>query len=203
MKPNCCPISPSTVHRIIAHIFPLVEPLPPNLISIPLLQRHHFLGLSIDNVTDYLSWPSANQSHVLQLIESETVPYLDHHLRVQYTADREDLLAHVCITPNLRLVFLWEEENGWRYHNLSTMPFPPNSYADFSSAYMQNNVLPEQCHDLKLSCDDDEISYWNTYGQGDNDLLDTKTLEDSEDAYWARYSLVQGTRIAYRLGHSH
>ncbi len=205
MEPNCSPILPSTIHRIIAHIFPSVEPLPPNLISKPLLQRHHFLGLTPDNATEYLAWPSANQSHVLQLLETQTLPYPDDHLSVQYTADREDLLAHVCITPNLRLLFLWEPENGWRYHDLAIMPFLPNSYADFSTAYSvytQNDFLPEQIDDLEVSCDNDEDAYWNAYDQGDGLLHrppDPKTLEDSEDAYWAQYSSIQGTRPTHRF----
>jgi hypothetical protein len=183
--PMAGPISPSTVHRILAHISPLEDPLPPSLISKPLLKRHHFLGLTPDDNAEYLAWPSSSDpSHLLRLLEGP-LQVLGDHLNAQYTADSEELLAHVCISSDLRLVFLWEEENGWQYHNLATMPFPPHSVEDFNDACSF------------YSRKDDEDSYWNSYGQQDDSshhLSVPKVHEDigSEDAYWARYSSIQG-----------
>ena len=197
---DCCPISPAIVHRILAHFSPLIEPLPPNLISKRLLQRHHFLNLTPDNAAEYLAWPSqSGESHGLDLLDIQSLPTVDDHLSVQYTADTEDLLAHVRISPNLRLVFLWEQESGWQYHNLAPMPFPPDAYADLSDAralYSPNDFLQMQGHEVKASSDD-ENSYWNSYCGGDDDLdrpSSIKVLDESnsEDAYWARYSTIQG-----------
>jgi hypothetical protein len=199
MAADCRPISPPTVHRILAHISPLEDPLPQNLISKPLLQRHLFLGLTLDDAAEYVAWPSASdQSHVLRLIEGQTLPTLGDDLDVHYTADGEDLLAHVCISSDLRLVFLWEKHNGWQYHDLATMPFPPNSVEDFNDAYSLHSMsdfLLEQDYDVKAGGSDDD-SYWNSYGQqGDAPHLPiVKVSEDtkSEDGYWARYSNIQG-----------
>ena len=196
---DCCPISPAIVHRILAHFSPLIERLPPNLISKRLLQRHHFLNLTPDNAAEYLAWPSqSGESHVLDL---QSLPNVDDYLSVQYTADSEDLLAHVRISPNLRLVFLWEHESGWQYHNLAPMPFPSDAFADLNDAralYSPNDSLQVQNHEIKAS-NDDENSYWNSYSGGDDDLDhpssdSIKVLDESnsEDAYWARYSTIQG-----------
>lgn len=196
-------ISTGIVFRLLDHI---TDEIPVNLISKPLLQRHHFLGLTPHD-SEYLIWPSENQSHVLQLLSTEPLPSQEHteHLSVHYTADKEHLLAHVRITPELRLVFLWDmDHKDWRYHNVDTMPFPVNSYSRFNDAvavYSPDDFLQEQCHDAHVSGDQDEDddSYWNSYSQGDhqdpNGHLPTAKSNDNlntEDAYWARYSTVQG-----------
>lgn len=194
------PIAPSTVHRILAHISPLEDPLPQNLISNPLFQRHHFLGLTPDDATEYVAWPSsADKSHVQRLLEGQPLPHLSDHLNAQYTADSDDFLAHVCISSDLRLVFLWENKNGWQYHNIDTMPFPPHSIEDFNDAYglySKSDFLLEQDYEEKTSGGDDDDSYWNSFAQQDDSphLSVPKASEDPnpEDAYWARYSNIQG-----------
>ena len=195
------PILPSTVHRILAHISPLEDPLPPSLVSKPLLKRHHFLGLTLDDGAEYLAWPSSSDpSRLLRLLEGP-LRDLGAHINAQYTADSEELLAHVCISSDLRLVFLWEEENGWQYHNLATMPFPSHSIEDFNDAhslYSKSDFLSESAYEVAVSGSDDDDSYWNSYGQQDNSSHHpsaSKPPEDiaSEDAYWARYSTIQGT----------
>lgn len=50
-------ISSAMVSRILAHISPLKGPLPQNLVSKPLLQRHHFLGLTPDDAAEYVALP--------------------------------------------------------------------------------------------------------------------------------------------------
>lgn len=210
-------IPPATVFRLLAHIAHPAEPIPPNLLSKPLLQRHHFLRLTPDTPAEYLIWPStsADQSHVLHLLESQPLPSPEEHsshsvaLDTTYTADREHLHAHVRITPDLKIVFLWDDkERDWRYHNLATMPFPANAYANFRDAvavYSPDDFLQEQDYEMKISGDadgDDDDAYWDAYGGGDDDAADrlpaSKPAEDlnSEDAYWARYNSVQGAFIA-------
>jgi hypothetical protein len=130
------------------------------------------------------------------------------HLDARYTADSEEFLAHVCISPDLRLVFLWEDEtDGWQYHNLATMPFPRGSIEDFKCAYSYSLYSPNFLAEPSATCevmvsagDDDDDSYWNSYGQqqeanSEHYLSASKVVEDvnSEDAYWARYSTIQGT----------
>ena len=198
-----CPISPSTVHRILAHISPLEDPLPKSLISEPLLQRHHFLGLTPDDAAEYLAWPSSSDpSRLLQLLEGP-LQDLGDHLNVKYTADCEEFLAHVCISSDLRLVFLWEIESGWQYHNLATMPFPLDSVGDLNDAYSRyskTDFLSEPEYEVRTSGGDDDDSYWNSYGQQDDSAPHfpaSKAPEDtnSEDAYWARYSNIQGKEL--------
>jgi len=198
------PITPATVHLVLAHIAPLEAPLPPHLVSRPLLQRHHFLGLTPDNAAEYLVWPSEEQSHVAELLQNRPVPSHDEseeHLIIQYTADTENLIAQVRITSDLRILFLWDNQHGWQYHNLATMPFPSNTYTEFSdafAAYSPNDFLPEPTSPAAIAEDDDD-SYWNAYGKGDD--LDQPQVSrpaqdanaNSEDAYWAQYSSVQGS----------
>ncbi|KDR85019.1 hypothetical protein GALMADRAFT_233586 [Galerina marginata CBS 339.88] len=193
-------ISPATVHVVLDYLCPLAGPIPPHLISRPLLQRHHFLALSPDNAAEYLAWPSPEQSHAVHLLQSEPIPTHDLPFPVHYLPDPESIQAHVRITPALRLVFLWDKNHGWLYHNVALMPFPANSYSSFDDALAAcspEDFLPEQSHHFTVQGDDDD-SYWNAYGQGDvpdhnssSGYLDPNP--SSEDAYWAQYATVQGS----------
>ncbi|KAF4623943.1 hypothetical protein D9613_001821 [Agrocybe pediades] len=198
-------ISAATVHVILDYLCPLTAPLPAHLISKPLLQRHHFLDISPDNAADYLAWPSANpeeQSHAVAVLQSEAVPLHDH-FQVNYVPDPHDIQAHVRITPDLRLIFLLDKQNGhWLYHNVALMPFPAHSYSSFDDAlkaYSPDDFLPEQNHVFDQKDQDDEDSYWNAYGAGDDDSHQPRSDDyldngaNSEDAYWAQYSAVQGS----------
>jgi len=211
MSIKCAPISVATVHLVLAHISPLEGSLPPHLVSRPLLQRHHFLGLTPENAAEYLAWPSSEQSHVVELLQTQALPSHDEHLIIHYTTDTENLTAHIRITPDLRLLFLWDNQNGWQYHNVDLMPFPSNSYTNFSdafAAYSPDDFLPEPQYAVTAPDDgdgDDDDSYWNAYGQGDEDhpppssrsAKETKDL-NSEDAYWAQYSSVQGEQRVFQ-----
>ena len=191
------PLSPATVHIVLYHVCPLSDPLPPHVISTPLRQRHHFLALSPDSPVDYLAWPSPNQSHAVNLLQSLPLPSHDLLFPVQYSADPENIFAYVRITTDIRLVFLWNIiEDGWQYHNVALMPFPPNSYASLADAMAlrsPDDFLPEQ----HIIADDDDLSYWDAYGQGELSHHISRTSLDpepsSEDAYWAQYSTVQGS----------
>ncbi|CAA7266463.1 unnamed protein product [Cyclocybe aegerita] len=194
-------ITAASVQVVLAHLCPLIGPLPPHLVSRPLLQRHHFLALSPDSAEEYLAWPSPDRSRAVHLLQSLQLPSHDQPFSVQYTADAEHITAHVRITPNLRLLFLWDPRNTWQYHNAALMPFPSNSYTTLSdafAAYSADDFLPEQGFNLKVAVEDDD-SYWNAYGGGDDDdhLPASGKSQDSslnsEDAYWAQYSSVQGS----------
>ena len=188
------PLSPASVHLVLDYICPLSVPLPPHIISIPLRQRHHFLALSPENPVDYLTWPSPDQSHAVNLLQSLPLSSHDLLFPVQYTVDPENIFAHTRITSDIRLVFLWNDIEGWQYHNVTLMPFPPNSYPSLDDAMTPDNFLPEQHPTINVP-DHNDHSYWDSYGQDDvADLSGTRLDPDpsSEDAYWAQYSNVQG-----------
>ncbi|PPQ64376.1 hypothetical protein CVT26_002083 [Gymnopilus dilepis] len=193
-------ISPATVHVILDYVRPLTGPVPPHLLSRPLLQRHHFLSLSPDDPADYLAWPSPDRSHAVQLLQESSASPHDLPLLVHYLPDPQNFQAHVRITSELRLIFLWDKSHGWQYHNVALMPFPPNTYSsldDALSAFSPDDFLPEQNPSYAVKEEDDD-SYWDAYGQDDDSdrhrssgLLDPNT--SSEDAYWAQYSNIQGS----------
>jgi len=184
---------------VLDHICPLSAPLPPHIISTPLRQRHYFLALLPDNPVDYLAWPSPNQSHAVNLLQSLPLPSHDLLFPIQYTADPENIFAYARITSDIRLIFLWNITEGWQYHNIALMPFPANSYPSLTDAmalYSSDDFLPEQ-HPTAKIVDDDDHSYWDSYAQSEASHHISKTHLDSEpsseDAYWAQYSTVQGS----------
>jgi len=186
-------ITAATVDTLLEYVD---RAIPPYLLSKPLLQRHHFLGISPDNPEEYLAWPSSGRSQAVRLLlQSHPIsPSHDSPLCVNYTADPEHILAHVRIIPELRLVFLWDS-NQWLYHNLALMPFPPKSYSTFNDAldaYTSDDFLHEQSYPVTANGD----SYWNSYGNdSDQPSISANPLDaipSSEDAYWAQYATVQG-----------
>ena len=200
------PIHPVTVHSVLTVISPpsqLVQP-PSHIVSRPLRLRYRFLHP--DTPTAYLCWPSPDQDRAIALLEDLSI---DHHSpdpqAVRYISDGDLLLAHVAVTPDLRLVFHWDRdgEDGWRYHDAKLMPFPPGCHVALQSAIIASPVV----HATNTSAsehdalDDDNDAYWNAYDQRgeDQESLDfsgphSQEIEqaDSEDAYWAKYAAVQG-----------
>ncbi|KDQ63725.1 hypothetical protein JAAARDRAFT_75982 [Jaapia argillacea MUCL 33604] len=112
------PIQPHTIQLILQYIAPpsllTCQPLPPHLISKPLLQRHHFLQLSpqpdddsedtenasAKRIQEYLSWPSSSHPSTIAILES--LPLLSNddgeqisEWPVRYTSDSEYTYAHV------------------------------------------------------------------------------------------------------------
>ncbi|TFK41129.1 hypothetical protein BDQ12DRAFT_720836 [Crucibulum laeve] len=210
--PSPSPISPTTISLVLQYISPpssLTDPVPPHLLSKPLLRRHHFLALSPDHPATYLSWPSPDQQRAIDLLEAlpdrSRDPSHPSFFPISYSADPECVYAHVRITPDspdsLCLIFLWDNIDGWQYHNLSLTPFPPNSHTSIQDAlamfHSPDDFLQE--HSVALDMPDEDDDYWNAYGVGDDDALASQsfTKEDShtnsEDAYWAQYASVQGS----------
>ncbi|KAG6885281.1 hypothetical protein C0993_003712 [Termitomyces sp. T159_Od127] len=162
-------------------------PLPGHLVSTPLAQRHHFLHITPDQPAQYLAWPSDRQPDAQQtavdLLQSLQTPLQHPVYTVRYTADAESSFAHVPIaTPNppgLRLVFQWSPD-GWKFHNLALMPFPPNTN--------------DSVHEIR---DDPPDSYWDAYAHNDDQG------DATEDAYWDQYSTVYGqSRSSSHMSHS-
>ncbi|KAF6765938.1 hypothetical protein DFP72DRAFT_1872 [Ephemerocybe angulata] len=242
--PPAAPIEPATVSLVLSYLVPLDSPLPPHLLSRPLLKRHHFLSLEIDDPVAYLAWPSNDRDAAIsQLLSGESHLPDDLHLNVRYSADDDALTAHVhlpsttssgsgggskmpCSTSGsdpslpssppkeLRLIFQHDPTEGWQYHNTSFMPFPRDTFPTIAGAYGAlaapgpDDFLAEQSHygdhlvTVAGADDDDDDSYWNSYGQDVDEDPDApqksgglKSHPDpnSEDAYWARYSSIHGT----------
>ncbi|KAI0963540.1 hypothetical protein AcW1_000588 [Taiwanofungus camphoratus] len=219
------PISPNVVRIVLQYIAPpsqLSQPLPPFLLSRSLLQRHRFLQLSPDSPLEYLCWPSSadGQSRAIDLLEALSRPIHDDEpalYPVQYSHNGENTYAHVDLSSGdddgARLVFEWDDGDGWKYHDTNMMPFPQGSrlvlqdvLARELSTQAQKLFIPparSTIHGLEdLGSDDgDDDDYWNAYEmQEEHASLESHhalPVKDgggsTEDAYWARYSSVHGT----------
>ncbi|KAG6902875.1 hypothetical protein C0995_010044 [Termitomyces sp. Mi166 len=203
-------LSPPLISLVLEYIAPpsLLAPLPPHLISNPLAQRHHFLRITPDSPAHYLAWPSDlnpnAQQLAVDLLESLPTPLHLPVYTIRYTADPESSFAHVAIStqnpPGLRLVFQWASSDGWKFHNLALMPFPPDSY------HSVRDILPYRPHDDPAIVDGDEHDpYWDAYGQSDDSddqevvtKSNAESEQDTEDAYWAQYSTVHGSADSTR-----
>jgi hypothetical protein len=208
------PISSYTINLVLQYISPpsqLARPIPSHLLSRSLLQRHALLGISPQDPSAYLSWPSSDSDRAIQHLESLQMP-LDEQspdFLVGYTVDPEHAYAHVHVKPTgdngLRLVFEWDGEESWKYHDSTVMPFPPGTrpFLDDPAALAASDFIPSPSFGGEQQVkgatgDGDDDDYWNSYGAEDDvgmkHLLSTSKGEAdvSEDAYWARYSAVQG-----------
>ncbi|KAM5535443.1 hypothetical protein V8D89_010965 [Ganoderma adspersum] len=218
-------LSPNLFHVLLQYISPpsqLTQPIPPHLLSKPLLQRHHFLHLTPEHPDDYLCWPSSpeNKARVIHLLEARSRPLDDDQpslFPVQYSFDGEYFFAHVDLSTNTdqgpRVILQWDESGEWKYHNTDLMPFPPGSRLALEDVLVppsppnpvsrQPFARPSYLHtydvgDLHDDSDDDD--YWNAYGAtdiGDSHYSQgpaaAKDSASSEDAYWAQYASVHGT----------
>jgi len=196
------PILPHSVNLILHYISPpsqLSIPLPPHLISKDLLHRHHFL--QPDTPDAYLCWPSPHQYHTIAFLENlhidddqcTTYP-------VRYVSD-DQTYAHVAVTSGLRLIFQWDNLEGWKYHDAKLMPFPPGCYTSLQDAVNQPLVKPVAEYSSPISGGRDladEDTYWDAYGQEEADEETSITSrgnhaqDSTEDDYWAQYAAVQG-----------
>jgi hypothetical protein len=215
------PISPYTINLILQYISPpsqLFNTIPSNLLSHSLLQRHILLEISPADSSSYLSWPSSGRDHAIQHLESLPMPLdeLAPDFLVGYTVDPEHAYAHVHIKPTgddgLRLVFEWDGQDSWKYHDSNVMPFPPRTHPDLSDAIAAAATVPapelsgeKKGKNEEGDGDGDDNDYWNSYGREDSDLqllpsTSTDETDASEDVYWAQYASVQGMPSVVPLG---
>ena len=219
------PISPYSINLILQYISPpsqLARPIPPNLLSHSLLKRHALLEISSEDSSSYLCWPSSDRDRAIQLLESlpMSLDELTPDFPVAYAIDPEHAYAHVHVKSTgddgLRLVFEWDGEETWKYHDANVMPFPSGTHPSLGDAPTNVVSIPIPVSefggekqdkggdgDVKNANDD---AYWNSYGVEDDDRaqLPSSTSKDetdaSEEAYWARYASVQGmSRSLWRL----
>jgi len=207
-------ITPLTINITLQYILPpsqLSQPLPTHLTSTSLLKRHHFLQIDTNDPIEYLSWPSPNRERAIDLLENLSTRRDDEgngEYEVRYTSDVEYTYAHVRLEEHLRIIFQWDAEDGWKYHDANLLPFPPGSQEslqDVLADAVAKSSSPVANLHPKLSLAGGEVSknddddYWNAYGaQGDDDIHPEPetlplTMESSEDAYWAQYASVQGS----------
>ena len=208
------PISLYTINLILQYISPpsqLAYPIPSNLLSHSLLQRHALLELSPADSSSYLSWPSSGRDCAIQHLESLQMPLdeLASDFLAGYTTDSEHAYAHVHVKPTgddgLRLVFEWDGQDSWKYHDSNVMPFPPGTHPSLddaiSAAVTASSPELSRIKQEKSENDDGESNdndYWNSYGTEDGRGMQLQSsmskgeTDASEDAYWARYTSVQG-----------
>ncbi|EPQ60793.1 hypothetical protein GLOTRDRAFT_124543 [Gloeophyllum trabeum ATCC 11539] len=204
--PAPAPLPAHAVSLVLQYIAPpsgIAQPLPPHLLSRPLLQRHHFLAISPDDPKEYLSWPSSApdvRARALALLEDlPSVDPEDALYPVQYTSDAESTYAHVHIPSllpssgddDLRLVFHWGGDE-WKYHDAALMPFPPNSSPDLESPVAASLPVPQYLpsdENVRGGADatpgqesDDDDDYWNSYGGGDDDGDEERDTHHSRNA---------------------
>ena len=206
------PISPYSINLILQYISPpsqLARPVPPNLLSHSLLQRHALLEISLEDPSSYLCWPSSGRDRAIQLLESlpMSLDELNPDFPVAYAVDPEHAYAHVHVKPTgddgLRLVFEWDGKETWKYHDANVMPFPSGTHPSLGDAPASIASIPISVSESggekqDKGGDGDDDAYWNSYGVDDDDRaqLPPSTSKDemdaSEDAYWAQYASVQG-----------
>jgi len=196
------PLTPEFIALILHYIVPpsQLSPLPPHLLSSSLRQRHHFLQISPDHPASYLAWPS-NSHLAIHLLEDVPKPIDDISFPVRYTSDAESAYAHVSILPEhphgLRLVFQWNSPDGWKYHNLALMPFPPHSSESPQDTLQQSDPEYIRMGDQV----DTDAAYWDAYTHPDEDappitVADSDPQRGAEDSYWSQYAAIHGE---YRL----
>ncbi|KAF8745547.1 hypothetical protein AX14_006870 [Amanita brunnescens Koide BX004] len=186
-------VSQDTVRLVLVYIGQSL-PLPPHLLSKPLLQRHYFLQITPDDYIAYLAWPGSEPELLADVLSGLSLPPDDHAVyTIAYSSDQEITLAHVPVVSAdaaynslIRLVFMWDNVDAtWKYHNLAPMPFPQDSVPSVDQAMSQTSF-----DQFEIDAD----SYWDTPDQPDEvGHHDRKSRSDSDDDYWARYSIVQGS----------
>lgn len=209
-------MNPSNIERYqVDYILQFISP-PSNLQAIPIhdlsramMQRHHFLSITTESPHEYLSWPSKDGQvgkEALDLLE-QYYTYAHHDpYRTVYTSDGDYTYGHVALScsgldKGIRLVFQWDfSSESWKFHDLKTMPFPegakssPEAVSPFSTQVMSTPTLVTG-GGSPVSEDDDD-AYWNAYGNDQSSCGRTTSAPiketDSEDAYWAQYSAIQG-----------
>ena len=214
-KMNPSNIEQHTVDYILEFISPPsnLRAIPVHELSIAMMRRHHFLGISPHTPHEYLSWPSSDDGkagkEAIDLLERYYTYAVHYPYTTVYTSDGDYTYGHVALScpeldEGIRLVFQWDfSTESWKYHDLKTMPFPdrakstPQAVSPFSTRVMSTPTLVTVGGSPTSEGDDD--AYWNAYG-GDEDgqwshgRPTSASINDpgSEDAYWAQYSAIQG-----------
>ena len=226
MDIDIVPIPLYTINLILQYISPpsqLMTPIPSDLLSLSLLQRHRLLDITLTDPSSYLTWPSSGRDCAIQLLESLPMPLdkLALDFLVGYAADPEHTYAHVHVKSTgddgLRLVFEWDGQESWKYHDSNVMPFPPGTRQSLSDAIAGAATITIPVPESKGpkpgnpgngddgEDTDNDNDYWNSYcaedvcGMQSSPSIGRDEVGASEDAYWAQYASVQGVFLQQRL----
>lgn len=205
------PLTALTLNVVLEYISPPENlPIPTYLLSKDLLKRHHFLSITPNDPLQYLSWPSDSDQPDANIIPRLDQLAADRHSQpvIRYSSDADSVLAHVHVSGSendgLRLVFQYEltDASGggaWKYHNAACMPFPKGCQTSVPNLGHETKEPASISQDVD---DDEDSDYWNAYGNDPDDQehavparSKVATPGDSEDAYWAQYSAVQGEQV--------
>ncbi|KDQ12904.1 hypothetical protein BOTBODRAFT_176046 [Botryobasidium botryosum FD-172 SS1] len=190
------------VSLVLQYLVPPVPPIPPHLLSKALDQRHLFLSVDLTDPASYFCWPRPNSTHtpeqILQSLESLSASEPESFVNeIKYDTDGEFIHARAQVGTLALVVFVWEED-GWKYHDLQTLPFPSQARASLGEV-MEELTLREHAESHVEEADPAD-NYWDGYGSSSSSPRAVPTVAISpspsafeEDSYWAAYSSVQGT----------
>ncbi|KAF7320316.1 hypothetical protein MKEN_00816400 [Mycena kentingensis (nom. inval.)] len=178
----------SRIATLLHHLNAPAQPIPDHLLSGDLKLRHTVVGITPEEPA-YLLWPSDEQQRVIHALDAfQQSPWDDSRCKfsVRYTADTLPL-AHVEITPDLRLILQFEDET-WNYHNAALMPFPSDS-----------TLTPREPPSAEADNEDTQESadsYWDSYDDesGGGDKEESRNTRKEMD-YWARYNGTADSEI--------
>jgi len=153
------------------YLLPLNLPLPPHIISPPLLQRHHFLSIQPSDAAAYLLWPKNDGSSsddtigALDEIQLEDVNF--EHIEALFTADADAVKAHVKLGGDLQVIFLHSPDTvgnvEWKYHDIARLPFPKKAFHNLDSA--ANYFAGLQNHgEEDVEEKESAAGFWDGYG---------------------------------------
>nr|GAT57446.1 predicted protein [Mycena chlorophos] len=169
------PIQPSTIATFIHWISPTVQEIPPHMLAKELAFRHTYLSLSPDD-SEYLLWPSDDKERILEALAAfQSQQTQSDDAACSFEIRYKDVLAHVRVTPALRLVFTYDGE--WKYSNAALMPFP--------------DLVTQSPLEVPVIDDGEDTpdAYWDSYGdeEGAHAVSEDKPQEQREADYWAQY----------------
>jgi len=207
------PLSRHILQQLAQHLFPpTAAPIPRDLLSTPLFQRHHFLAISPQDPIDYLCWPSQDSSSVIEhlsAIHHQHLPFDKLTQQTVYRADSENILARVPIhfsDSHLQLIFLHDPGDPsipWKYHDIQTFSLDQDTHPTVEGALQSINTGTQASQSMDPLYPDSAEAFWEGYassGSSSPAVEDRKFQAISESAeekaerdYWSRYTDVQGT----------
>ncbi|KAG1825966.1 uncharacterized protein BJ212DRAFT_1510633 [Suillus subaureus] len=153
--------------QVQAEVKPEEKKYRPGGLAESLLQRHHFLQISPDDPVEYLCWPATQSARVVELLNIFSSPGdQPGQYYVRYTSDPEHTYAHVQVVTHeqgVRLLFEWDDEDGWKYHDSQLMPFPSTSRSALHPPKTPAEQARERYPSVARGFLDDEDRYWNAY----------------------------------------
>jgi len=202
------PLPPAIQTTILSHLLPPNIPLPQQLLSKSLLQRHLYLPPSPEDVDAFLN--PAPVPGIAELLER--LAGIGWRVsRVDYAHDGEQYVARVKVIEEGRgegegqevdVTFEFEgsesdkeEGRGWTYHSVHNGSFRNNANLTWTTDV--TNITINQGHTQEDDTDGQRIGeerdapagYWAGFSPPTSPRMDDEgnTLPQGEDDYWASY----------------